>query len=372
LEVQAGAAPGPEPQPDSDRADAPADALTVGPTNARERAHQRTPLKLPSREELQYLVNAAVDAAGQARDARGAPGTLLGLGQISVQVEERGAQGHTARGYTGPPGAELDGMLEKTKTPDLGNIEIHYRLGLACVAETRLERAKRAFETVEEISPGYRDAAQRLEELAAMASAPGKVTMFGGEIAEAAGRRYTLIKELGRGGMAVVYKAHDVVLNRDVAMKFIADEASGNPLFMDFFKREARAAASLNHPNIVTIFDVGVLNGRAFICMELVDGTPVESLIEQRGRLEVLEALDITEQMLDALEYAHAQRVVHRDIKPANVMKAPASPGRSIRARARAPSRTTARARGPRLRCAALSSARQILLAIRRYGRDAR
>jgi len=292
---------------------------------ARERAKQKTPLQLPEREELQSLINGAAEAAARKVAAeQPAPHN-----QNSLVAEVRGTAAPspdslvlpTPGPYTGHSVKQLDDMLGKDSIPDLGNIEIYYRLGLAYLADAKLDDAKRAFTIVDEVSPGYRDAARRAEEIEQIQKSPQKLSIFKHSSVAAATRRYTLVKELGRGGMAIVYKAHDTALNRDVAMKFMADEASANPIFMDFFKREARAAASLNHPNIVTIYDVGTLNDRAFICMELVDGRPVESLLEERGRLEVDEAVAIVGEVLVALDYAHERRIIHRDIKPANVMQ---------------------------------------------------
>lgn len=291
---------------------------------AKERAKQKTPLQLPEREELQSLINAAAESAARKVAADKS-------GPASLVVEVRGTQGPsvdslvlpTPAAYTGPSVKQLDDMLGKGATPDLGNIEIYYRLGLANLAEAKLDEAKKAFTIVDDVSPGYRDAARRAEEIEQIQKSPQKLSVFQHSSVAAATRRYTLVKELGRGGMAIVYKAHDTALNRDVAMKFMSDEASENPIFMDFFRREARAAAALNHPNIVTIYDVGTLNNRAFICMELVDGRPVESMLEEKGRLEVAEAVEIVSHMLVALDYAHERRIIHRDIKPANVMKTP-------------------------------------------------
>jgi tetratricopeptide (TPR) repeat protein len=133
--------------------------------------------------------------------------------------------------------------------------------------------------------------------------------------------RYELVSELGRGGMGIVHRAKDRLLGREVALKFMpADEADG-PL-LQMFRREARAAAALSHPGIVTIFDIGRLDGREFIAMELVDGVPLDRLLAERGgKLSLLQGLEVAEATLEALSYAHGQRVIHRDLKPANLMK---------------------------------------------------
>ena len=135
------------------------------------------------------------------------------------------------------------------------------------------------------------------------------------------GSRYELVSELGRGGMGVVHRARDLLLGRDVALKFMPAGESDGPL-RELFRREARAAAALSHPGIVTIFDIGRQEGREFIAMELVDGTPLDRLLEQRGgKLSLLEGLEVAEAALAALEYAHTNRVIHRDLKPSNLMK---------------------------------------------------
>jgi hypothetical protein len=106
-----------------------------------------------------------------------------------------------------------------------------------------------------------------------------------------------------------------------VALKFIADEALGRKEFREMFLREARSVAQLNHPNIVTIFDVGALEGRTFIAMELVEGQTVDQLVVEQKKLPVVEALRVTLQVLQALEYAHGRQIIHRDIKPSNMMR---------------------------------------------------
>ncbi|MCA9581341.1 MAG: serine/threonine protein kinase [Myxococcales bacterium] len=132
--------------------------------------------------------------------------------------------------------------------------------------------------------------------------------------------RYVVVGELGRGGMAVVYRAVDESLGREVAVKFIAENVEKNELVAQYFEREAKAAAALNHPNIVTIYDYGIHEGRPFMAMELVVGTTVEDLTAKQGRIVIVDALRIGTQVLSALEYAHEQKIIHRDIKPANFM----------------------------------------------------
>lgn len=208
---------------------------------------------------------------------------------------------------------------------DLGNIEVYYRLGLAHLAEGRWAEALKAFEAVEDASPGYRDAGKRAEHIRSWQEAVGPRLTLAAPAESGAGARggtrFRILGELGRGGMAVVYRAYDEVLGRDVALKFLAEELTPHKEAHEMFRREARSAARLNHPNIVTIYDFGVLEGKAYIAMEYLDGVSVQQRLEQRGRLPVVEALRIGRQVLDALEYAHAQNIVHRDIKPSNMMQ---------------------------------------------------
>lgn len=132
--------------------------------------------------------------------------------------------------------------------------------------------------------------------------------------------RYEIISQLGMGGMAKVYKAKDLNLGRDVALKVLLESVSGNPEFRERFRREARASAALSHPNIVQIYDFFEYNKDVFIVMELVDGRDLRDYLQERGRLSLDEAIRITLCVLSALEFAHSRGVVHRDISARNVM----------------------------------------------------
>ncbi|MCX7860361.1 MAG: protein kinase [Chloroflexus sp.] len=132
--------------------------------------------------------------------------------------------------------------------------------------------------------------------------------------------RYELIEELGRGGMARVYRARDTQLQRIVALKVLAAQLSMDAEFIKRFEREARTAANLRHPNIVTVYDIGEDQGLHYIAMEYIDGLPLHTILERRGVLGLGYAIALLEPIAAALDYAHQAGAVHRDVKPHNIM----------------------------------------------------
>jgi serine/threonine protein kinase len=145
----------------------------------------------------------------------------------------------------------------------------------------------------------------------------GRLTMIGQTLGH-----YRVLEKLGAGGMGVVYRAHDELLDRDVAVKVLPAETRGDATARERLLREARLASKLNHPHICTIHEVGEADGHAFIAMELVEGEPLSARLARDG-LPVEQVLRYGQQLADALAHAHDRRVVHRDLKSANIVITP-------------------------------------------------
>ncbi|HEV2712216.1 MAG TPA: protein kinase, partial [Gaiellaceae bacterium] len=139
--------------------------------------------------------------------------------------------------------------------------------------------------------------------------------------------RYRILRKLGSGGMANVYLAEDEELGRQVAIKILNDRHASDDQFVERFRREAKNAAGLSHPNIVSVYDRGEAEGTYYIAMEFLEGRSLKERILSEGSLPISAAIEVTRQILHALAFAHRRGIVHRDIKPHNVLLAQDAPG---------------------------------------------
>src|SRR5689334_17993538 len=138
--------------------------------------------------------------------------------------------------------------------------------------------------------------------------------------AEVIAGRYELVELVGTGGMSSVYKAHDRLLERNVALKILHPHYGDDEEYVERFRREARAVAQLSHPNIVTVIDRGEADGQQYIVFEYIDGESLKQLVDRNGPLPARRAIELALQVADALAFAHQAGLVHRDVKPQNVL----------------------------------------------------
>jgi len=191
----------------------------------------------------------------------------------------------------------------------------------ALVAAGRADLALAALEAAREREPALPHLATRIEELRKRVEADAAETRprAPSTVPVAAAGRYEILEEVGRGGMAVVYRARDARLDRIVALKRISDNLREHPRAVDLLLREARSAARLNHPHIVTVYDVDQDAESYFITMEFLEGKPLLGLLQRRGRFAAKPVAWLGQQVAAGLAYAHERGVVHRDIKTANL-----------------------------------------------------
>ncbi len=209
----------------------------------------------------------------------------------------------------------------KTNGPDF--IYPTYQLARIQERQGNLQEALRLYEKVVAEQFDYQDVQQRITDVSERQASATQI-LPGREpaalVVQAAPARYRIIKEVGRGGMGIVYLAEDEVLQRQVAYKILPDAVREDPKALEAFLREARIAASLHHPNIVTIFDAGQLAETVYIAMEYVDGRSLQSILDEAQILPLSRAIEFFRQACQSLAYAHRQHIVHRDVKPANIM----------------------------------------------------
>jgi tetratricopeptide (TPR) repeat protein len=184
----------------------------------------------------------------------------------------------------------------------------------------RPDRALRVLEELRERAPNLSGLTTRTEELRKAVSRARRQ----GERTEPIqlfddASRYELREQIGCGGMGVVYRAQDRRLGREIALKRMPDSLKDHPRAVELFLREARASAALNHPNIVTTYDVDMESGVYFITMELLEGSTLADLLQTRGRIQPIDVARLGLQVCSGLAYAHANRIIHRDIKSSNL-----------------------------------------------------
>ena len=209
-------------------------------------------------------------------------------------------------------------------------IDGYYKLATIYQNDGKVRESIEIFEKIMAFDYHFRDVEERLAEVRAivaenepLAGVTGAGERLGAERVpnqRAEDDRYQIVGELGRGGMGIVYKVQDTVLDRTVAFKVLPQALTENTQAINNFMREAQAAAKLNHPNIVTVYDTGEQAGRYYIAMEYVEGTTLKEILRRRGPISPSGILHVLMQMSEALAYAHEKKVVHRDIKPANAM----------------------------------------------------
>jgi tetratricopeptide (TPR) repeat protein len=190
-------------------------------------------------------------------------------------------------------------------------VDIFYYYATLVEKTGDVRKALTIYTKISELNPSFRDVSERIKEIQ-------KKTQ---KIPVAQEERYEIIEEVGRGGMGIVYKARDRVLNRIVAFKVLPITMKDDQAAIDNFYKEARAAAALNHPNIVTIHDFGVdKDGQYFITMEFIEGETIKAKLKKSQRLPIKFTVEVVKEVCKGLHFAHTKHILHRDIKSANIM----------------------------------------------------
>lgn len=230
------------------------------------------------------------------------------------------------RGMTSAAKDCLRKVIAKTPVSDK-NIEVYYRLATLYESEKSFEEAEKLYEAILQKDYNYKDVKQRstlLEKALKEAKRVQDKTESKNSLKLPASdsnapTRYKMIRKIGEGGMGVVYLAEDAILKRQVAYKILPQSIRENADVLQNFLQEARIAAALNHPNIVTIFDTGRNGDDIYITMEFIDGISLKYYLE-RYKSPLKERVEIMKSICRGLAYAHERQVIHRDLKPANVM----------------------------------------------------
>lgn len=251
----------------------------------------------------------------------GDSGFIAATERLAAHFQARGDLKLAAEKYVQAIGsAEADG----------GNVALFYGLGAVYEAAKKYDEAANFYRKVQLVDLRYKDVEERMNacreylsqsmvNTVAEEAGPDDTSEARMRVKEAA-KRYTVLGEVGRGGMGIVYKARDNNLNRIIALKLLPKSISDNPKAILRFSAEARSAAQLNHANIVTLYDFQQAGDRSFITMEYVEGVTLKKLMGMVDSLPIIKALKIVYQCCQGLDYAHKQGVIHRDIKPSNIM----------------------------------------------------
>ena len=199
------------------------------------------------------------------------------------------------------------------KPLDTATLDAYYGIAVAFEKTGETAKSLMIYDKILAEDYNYKDIKTRMKDLKEQPQKPQ-------QIVASPDVRYSIVKEIGRGNMGKVYEAYDNVLERKVAYKIPSLDLSHHPELVNDFLREAKSAASLNHPNIVIVYDAGKQSGDYYIAMELIQGKTLKDVLHEKTRLSPRESLKISEQLVRALVYAHAGNLIHRDIKPGNIM----------------------------------------------------
>ncbi len=269
--------------------------------------------------------------------------------RLLQHVPEDHPQFATSRALLGRAFYELKDYAHSTATLEnhlLGervrkdNIEYFWMLALAYEQLAKLDKSQDVLQKIRAVDVQFRDVAQRLSSVQSRISmagtgnsnfsiSPTMITPAPGSaekspvmsmVEKSLQNRYELECELGRGGMGVVYKARDTKLDRPVALKFLGSLIDGSEEYRLRFKREAQAAAQVSHPNILSVYDIGIEQGSSYIAMEYIEGPNLNRYLKKKGTLTVREASNLVGQACAALEAIHQAGITHRDIKPDNIL----------------------------------------------------
>jgi tetratricopeptide (TPR) repeat protein len=271
----------------------------------------------------------ASELAEEADDRAGAVRLLQAIGRTDahyLEACEKLVDAFDREGHSDLAAHKLEELIQ-AQGAMVSNPEQRSRLADLLVKAEEPDHALEVLEELRRREPTFPHVASRIETLRKQVSARkletsdagvgSATTATGADFAST--QRYEILAEIGRGGMGVVYKALDRRLDREVALKRLPENLRDHPKALKLFMNEAQASARLNHPNIVTVFDTDQENGSFFITMELLEGYPLNDLLEQKGRIGPRDTARIGTQVAHGLQYAHERHVVHRDIKTANL-----------------------------------------------------